>query len=1821
MRLTKPLRLALIWTLFMVNTFSIEQSFASQPLKQNPEFPSIKTVPLLTANAPAQQTVRPKLTTIGVTNTHDAYFYSETGGDLDLQVTGPMTPYTITFPISITRLFTTKPITDAIKNNLLPLTSTLTLAILNQSPCRTFPSLVTVNGHPVKMQTSNRLGEYVISGAFSTTALLLPTQVQSNTGAYTPTIGSTIALSSPVPVTQTVRVIAPSCQKTGKLVGVDWGAIEISATVRPIVLIHGFADRSSSTWANTQFSWKSGLETLGIPVWLGELDRNTDSVSKDGNRFANEVVQAASLYGSNVDVIAHSKGGLISRYGINENANVRAKVKHLITLSTPHHGIGVFDYLTNTSGITISTGIDINQIPTLMARSLCLQLFTGTKQTECIDNSYTMGPRWVRNSLNYYTATVTGTPLYGPKYLTEWDKAQRSVQYATLVGASTTRLPLPQIMAALQSNTVEIPGFDKSAVLPWVANPGALGSPTPLSATYPPTINVNVQFPAQSHMGMVWTREVFSCTLSYIEPRLDPASISSCPSPRNPIVMFGGAKTLARVAHAPSLQSNPENLAIIWDFSDSRLGAQVTADLPANNTYTLPVSIDQGAGTVTLLASDLVSFSLQSPSGAFITPISAASDANIQYGQFNEYPLSGNGWTQQYAFVNQPSGIYTAIVSSPNAVKVTLVSLLSSTVSLKSEPDKAQYQPNETVILTATLQNVVPTAVTMTGTVFLADGTPQAIAFNDSGQNGDAIAGDGIFTSQFVAPAVAYYPNASSPYVRYEIFANATGISRWFIGTFTVVPDTARILGATGAFTTDDDVDGLINSLGITLSLQVTHTGWYQLYGLLTDQTGVTTVVQSLLSGGLVLQPGINNVALLFDGVTIRQSKINGPYKLSLAYLQDNSSSGIALQTLTNLFTTSFYSATQFEQPPLSVISATDQLIDSNNNGLAEALQIVVQPQGLTAGNYYLSGKLVASDGGDVAFSDEQILLSADQPFTFTFSGRDIIHAFVNGPYRLANVAIARLNYGGDPIANQLPARLFNDSHITAAYTPTQFEGVATTLSPYTPVCIPLNRTGWVANASTNPANSALTLDGITTTVWSTSVSQLPTHTFNLDMGSAKIFDGVQLDATGDVYHYLRSYDVQVSANGVNYTSVASGTAEGANEVIRFAPQTARYVRVQPLAVNPAAWSLGELNVCAQSAPLPIAINGPTVTVSGTSPIQLAYLSFSGNANQVLHLRSNSALADVARLIRIYRPNGALLGERDMSNSYPEFNDYSGDWFMDPLPETGNYLIQVTYYNTDTSYSFSLVDQSGSATPTPTPTLTPTPTNTPTDTPTATPTSTSTDTPSPTPTLTSTPTPTPTPGGAAVLVDDLDDFTKILEFSNAGWFYLQTGGEYLTDGDPSRLARYVNFPEWATWQLNGVRSFTATTYHWTGEATNHFSFAYSADNISFTPITPTINNLGGDWQKFVYVLNLPATANYVRLIYPESPNNWTPQLGQVILSTQEVVPAATPIPTFTATPTATPTPTSGMLTDDLDDFTKILAMSNAGWFYLQTGGETLTAGDPSRLARYVNFPEWATWQLNGVRSVTATTYHWPGEAVSHFSFAYSSDNVTFTPITPNITNAGGDWIKVAYSLDLPSEANYVRITFPASPSGWTPQLGQIVLSTQEVGPAATSTPTPTPTATPTPSGSTLTDDLDDFTKILALSNAGWFYLQTGGENLTDGDASRLVRYVVAAEWATWQLSGARSMTVTAYFWPVDAVNHFSFAYSSDNITFTPITPTINDVGGDWNKITYVLNLPGGVNYVRANFPVSTYHWTPQLGQVVLSTSVLPEATPTPTPTP
>jgi len=151
-----------------------------------------------------------------------------------------------------------------------------------------------------------------------------------------------------------------------------------------------------------------------------------------------------------------------------------------------------------------------------------------------------------------------------------------------------------------------------------------------------------------------------------------------------------------------------------------------------------------------------------------------------------------------------------------------------------------------------------------------------------------------------------------------------------------------------------------------------------------------------------------------------------------------------------------------------------------------------------------------------------------------------------------------------------------------------------------------LPRTGWTATASSSaggdvPSNA---LDGSASTRWSTGTAMANGQYYQVDLGTARTFDQVTVDAGGSTGDYPRGLSVQVSGDGASWTPVASATAVTASQTVTFAQQTARYLRLVQTGSSTSWWSIAELTVSAASG-------GST----GGSPTALARGGWTASAN------------------------------------------------------------------------------------------------------------------------------------------------------------------------------------------------------------------------------------------------------------------------------------------------------------------------------------------------------------------------------------------------------------------------------------------------------------------------------------------------------------------------------------------------------------------------------------------------------------------------------
>lgn len=109
----------------------------------------------------------------------------------------------------------------------------------------------------------------------------------------------------------------------------------------PVVLVHGIAAKDNSLfWGRIP----ERLKESGTEVTLGQTD-SWGSIENNANSLRKTIDTVLEKYNTNkVNIIAHSKGGLDSRYVISK-MEYASKVASLSTISTPHLGSEIADYI------------------------------------------------------------------------------------------------------------------------------------------------------------------------------------------------------------------------------------------------------------------------------------------------------------------------------------------------------------------------------------------------------------------------------------------------------------------------------------------------------------------------------------------------------------------------------------------------------------------------------------------------------------------------------------------------------------------------------------------------------------------------------------------------------------------------------------------------------------------------------------------------------------------------------------------------------------------------------------------------------------------------------------------------------------------------------------------------------------------------------------------------------------------------------------------------------------------------------------------------------------------------------------------------------------------------------------------------------------------------------------------------------------------------------------------------------------------------------------------------------------------------------------
>jgi beta-glucosidase len=124
-----------------------------------------------------------------------------------------------------------------------------------------------------------------------------------------------------------------------------------------------------------------------------------------------------------------------------------------------------------------------------------------------------------------------------------------------------------------------------------------------------------------------------------------------------------------------------------------------------------------------------------------------------------------------------------------------------------------------------------------------------------------------------------------------------------------------------------------------------------------------------------------------------------------------------------------------------------------------------------------------------------------------------------------------------------------------------------------------LSESGFTASTSapssaTDSPQNAITnaVNGTSLTRFSSDEDQATGLTYEVNMGSARTFNELEMASPGSPTDYATGYSVEVSSNGSTWTTVATCGGVGTPDIASFPPQTAQYVRVLLTAADTSYW-------------------------------------------------------------------------------------------------------------------------------------------------------------------------------------------------------------------------------------------------------------------------------------------------------------------------------------------------------------------------------------------------------------------------------------------------------------------------------------------------------------------------------------------------------------------------------------------------------------------------------------------------------------------------
>ena len=483
--------------------------------------------------------------------------------------------------------------------------------------------------------------------------------------------------------------------------------------------------------------------------------------------------------------------------------------------------------------------------------------------------------------------------------------------------------------------------------------------------------------------------------------------------------------------------------------------AQEIREIPLSQRWqesvTLNTMVPTHSFSISIGSSDLLTLDVRTwpaeavveiitPSGA---PLDSAYVHRVAVGPDDVPPvgalLFAEGYHVQAQLAAPSPGIWNVRATLPagaSSADVSVAVFIAGGLSVGLTASRSEYQSGQPVVLTlaAFRRDIPEQGLTATADVYApgSELTPRTLSLRDDGQGSDASAGDGLYSGTLSDLIPGHYLVEATVRSGNDLARAAA--------RFDVIESQAMLQGTKRDSGVDANGDGLYDEIAVDVDVQVDRASTYTVLAMLTSDSAGSPIPAATKA---VLPAGLGSVRVRFAADEIRGLfGQDGPWVVSDVRLLWTTDTGrdIVVDRVADLGPTSPYLLGQLQRPVTVFLEGiSERAIDTDTNGLFDALQATMRVDTLRAGSYTWTATVRAADGTPLDVSVGRGTLPVGvSTIGFSFDGKAIGASGKDGPYLLLDAGI----YGPPEAAalQSIPAE-------TQSYRFTQFEGSAVTIS------------------------------------------------------------------------------------------------------------------------------------------------------------------------------------------------------------------------------------------------------------------------------------------------------------------------------------------------------------------------------------------------------------------------------------------------------------------------------------------------------------------------------------------------------------------------------------------------------------------------------------------------------------------------------------------------------------------------------------------------------------------------------------------------------